>query len=175
MKCSAWGGCAGGPEKVFPGLQRWLCMTPTTALVAGSTGHAHHFLQRLDRLSRPHLEIALALYRAPEVIGFALAHAGLPSRAGRVAISLDHPDLGPFLIVTRDRRFVTCLGEGMGHGHPVITRTQLEGAFACIAILCHRPLASVRPAAPHGCDPHAPCPCGSGRRRKRYCGVGPPR
>jgi uncharacterized protein YecA (UPF0149 family) len=29
-------------------------------------GHAHHFLSRLDRLARPQVELALALYRDDE-------------------------------------------------------------------------------------------------------------
>ncbi len=51
----------------------------------------------------------------------------LPEEAERVAISLGDPTNGPFLIVTRDGRFVTCLGEGMKVDDiPIITRGQLD-------------------------------------------------
>jgi hypothetical protein len=95
------------------------------------TGHAHHFLSRLDRVSRPHVELALSIYRDHELLRFVLGRAHLPERAERVAVSLDHPERGPFLIVTREGRFVTCLGEGMSPGdRPVITRAQLDGSIA---------------------------------------------
>lgn len=135
-----------------------------------TTRHAHHFLTRLDRLSVRHVELALTLYRDEELLRFALAHVRLPRNAQRVAISLEHPEEGPFVLVTREGRFVTCLGAGMHQHHPVITRAQLDGAFACIALLRGQRLASIRPRWSHGPDPHAHCWCGSGRRQKRCCG-----
>ncbi len=91
-------------------------------------GHAHHFLSRLDRVSLPHVELALSLYRDDALLRFILQSARIPEGAERVAISLDDPAQGPFIVVTREGRFVTCLGEGMSVGdRHVITRVQLEG------------------------------------------------
>ncbi len=94
-------------------------------------GHAHHFLSRLDRVSVPHVELALSLYNDVDLLRYVLARARLPEGADRAAISLDHPERGPFLVVSRDGRFVTCLGEGMSCGDlPVVTRGQLDGIAA---------------------------------------------
>ena len=94
-------------------------------------GHEHHFLSRLDRVSLPHVELALSLYRDQPLLRFLLADVSLPDGAPRVAISLDDPREGPFLIVTREGRFVTCLGKGMRAGDlPVVTRAQLDGRIA---------------------------------------------
>lgn len=92
-------------------------------------GHAHHFLSRLDRVSLPHLERALELYRDERLMRFVLHESKLPDGAERVAISLDDPVRGPFVVVTREGQFVTCLGEGMTTGGlPIIKSTELEGA-----------------------------------------------
>jgi SEC-C motif len=105
-------------------------------LSAHGRNHAHHFLSRLDRVSRPHVELALSIYRDDALLRFVLDHARLPERAERVAISLDHPTRGPFIIVTRSGRFVTCLGEGMDPGsRPVVPRSLLD---ALIARLTHQ-------------------------------------
>src|SRR4051812_17998654 len=93
--------------------------------------HAHHFLSRLDRVSLPHAELALGLYNDVPLLQFILRSAHLPESAARAAVSLDHPERGPFLVVTREGRFVTCLGAGMSPGDlPVITRGQLDGIAA---------------------------------------------
>jgi hypothetical protein len=93
--------------------------------------HAHHFLSRLDRVSMPHVELALSLYNDVDLLRYILGSARLPEGAPRAAISLDHPERGPFLVVTREGRFVTCLGEGMTCGDlPVVTRGQLDGIAA---------------------------------------------
>lgn len=114
-------------------------------------GHAHHFLSRLDRVSLPHVEIALDLYNDVPLLQFILQSARIPDAAARVAISLDHPEDGPFLIVTRDGRFVTCLGAGMSPGeHPVITRGQLDGIAAKAGVLRDRMAAAARLAGPMG-------------------------
>jgi hypothetical protein len=94
-------------------------------------GHAHHFLSRLDRVSVPHVELALSLYNDVDLLRYVLGSARLPEGADRAAISLDHPERGPFLVVSRDGRFITCLGEGMTCGDlPVVTRGQLDGIAA---------------------------------------------
>jgi hypothetical protein len=114
-------------------------------------GHAHHFLSRLDRVSLPQVEIALDLYNDVPLLRFILESARIPEGAPRVAISLDHPENGPFLIVTRDGHFVTCLGEGMSPGeHPVITRGQLDGIAAKAGVLRARLAAAERMAGPMG-------------------------
>lgn len=93
--------------------------------------HAHHFLSRLDRVSAPQVELALSLYNDVGLLRYVLDRARLPEGAERAAISIDHPERGPFLVVTREGRFVTCLGEGMTPGDlPVVTRSQLDGIAA---------------------------------------------
>lgn len=90
-------------------------------------GHDHHFLSRLDRIDSSEVELALSLYRDHKLVREVLSHAKLPDGAERVAISLAHPEAGPFIVVARDGGFVTCLGKGMHPGAlPVITRAKLD-------------------------------------------------
>lgn len=92
--------------------------------------HAEHFLSRLDRLNTSEVDVALQLYRDPDLLRAIMAAAKIPEALPRVAISLDDPSLGPFIVVTRDGHFVTCLGRGMQATNlTVITRGQLD-AFA---------------------------------------------
>ncbi|MDC3962007.1 YecA family protein [Polyangium jinanense] len=94
-------------------------------------GHAHHFLSRLDRVSLPHVELALSLYRDESLLRYIVDRARVPESVERVALSLDHPEEGPFLIVTRGGRFVTCLGAGMKVSNlPVVTRGQIDAISA---------------------------------------------
>jgi hypothetical protein len=94
-------------------------------------GHQHHFLSRLDRVSLPHVELALSLYRDPDLVRHVVRLPHVPADAERVAIALDHDDEGPSVIVTREGTFVTCLGAGMRPtGRPVVTRVQLDGVIA---------------------------------------------
>jgi Phage integrase family len=89
--------------------------------------HAEHFLSRLDRLPRSEVDLALELYRDPELLRAVLDAATLPERTERVAISIDDPVEGPFLVVTRAGHFVTCLGRGMRVGDlAVVTRGELD-------------------------------------------------
>jgi hypothetical protein len=98
--------------------------------------HAEHFLTRLDRLPRSEVDLALELYRDPDLVRAVLGATTLPDRAERVAISIDDPVTGPFLIVTRDGHFVTCLGRGMRAGDlPVVTRGELDTLSRKIARL----------------------------------------
>lgn len=93
--------------------------------------HQHHFLSRLDRVSTPHVELALSLYRDPGLVRYVLGQVRLPEQAPRAALSLQDPVNGPFLVVTREGIFVTCLGEGMSAGDlPVIERGRLDGLLA---------------------------------------------
>jgi hypothetical protein len=97
-------------------------------------GHEHHFLSRLDRVSRPHVELALSLYRDHELLRYILSSVRIAEGATRIAISLDHPEEGPFLIVSREGRFITCLGRGMrATGLHVISRGQLDGVTSKLA------------------------------------------
>src|SRR5262249_34682684 len=93
--------------------------------------HQHHFLSRLDRVSTAHVELALTLYRDHELVRYLLGRLSLPEGAARVAISLQDPVRGPFIVVTREGRFVTCLGEGMKPGRlPIVTRERLDAIAA---------------------------------------------
>jgi hypothetical protein len=91
-------------------------------------GHDVHFLQRIERLEREHAEIALGLYHDASLVRLLVKQVDLPEGSDRVAISLDHPEEGPFLIVARDGHFVTCLGRGMklSGDRAVITRHKLD-------------------------------------------------
>ncbi|WP_437960348.1 SEC-C metal-binding domain-containing protein [Sorangium sp. So ce119] len=73
------------------------------------------------------MDLALELYRDPELLRAVLDAATLPERVERVAISLDDPVQGPFLVVTRNGHFVTCLGRGMRAGDlPIVKRGELD-------------------------------------------------
>ncbi len=95
--------------------------------------HAHHFLERLDRVTRAQTEFLLGLYRDHEAVKYILDHVKLPEKAERIALTADDPREGPFAIVTRDGRFVTCLGRGMHHDHPVVSRGQIDTLLARVA------------------------------------------
>src|SRR5262245_1713350 len=90
-----------------------------------------HFLSRLERVARPQVELALSLYRDPDLVRVLLRNVGLPEQHERVALSLDHETEGPFVILTREGRFVTCLGQGMAVDDlPIITRQKLDSTTA---------------------------------------------
>jgi hypothetical protein len=90
-------------------------------------GHAIHFLERLERLSMPQADFALALYRDPALVRFVLATVKLPEGVERVALALEHGPATPHVIVARDGGFVTCLGKDMSVGdHVVIARERLD-------------------------------------------------
>jgi hypothetical protein len=95
--------------------------------------HAHHFLERLDRVTREQTEFALSLYRDHEAVAYVLSHVHVPKDAARIALSVDDPKEGPFVLVTREGQFVTCLGKGMHHDHPVVPRPQLDALLAKVA------------------------------------------
>ena len=98
--------------------------------------HAEHFLSRLDRLPRSEVDLALELYRDPDLLRAVLDAATLPDRAERVAISIDDPAQSPFLVVTRSGHFVTCLGRGMRAGDlPVVARAELDAISRKVARL----------------------------------------
>ncbi len=90
--------------------------------------HAHHFLERLDRVTREQTEFALELYRDDAAVRYVLERANLADDVDRVALAIDDPKEGPFIIVTRDGRFVTCLARGMHQDRPVIPRPRIDAA-----------------------------------------------
>ena len=90
-------------------------------------GHAIHFLERLERLSMPQADFALALYRDPDLVRFMLSCIKLPDGVERVALALEHGPDSPHIIVARDGGFVTCLGKGMSVGdHVMVTRERMD-------------------------------------------------
>lgn len=79
----------------------------------------------------PTCVVRQALYRDPELVKSLLDGARLPEAAERVALSLDHDVEGPFIVLTREGRFVTCLGAGMRvHDLPIVTRAKLDATSA---------------------------------------------
>ena len=114
-------------------------------------GHAHHFLSRLDRVSLPHVELALTLYRDEGMLRYLFDRARVPQQAERVALSLEDPEEGPFLILTRGGRFVTCLAKGMKASNlPVVTRGQLDAIATRVGELRERMQAAQQLAAGGG-------------------------
>jgi hypothetical protein len=90
-------------------------------------GHDIHFLERLERLSMPQADFALALYRDPVLVRFVLANVKLPDGAERVALAVEKGPDTPYIIVARDGGFVTCLGKDMKAGdHVVVPRERLD-------------------------------------------------
>lgn len=87
-----------------------------------------HFLERgVERMDRADLEAAMRLYCRPKLVDFILKNATLPPGDGRIALCLDPGGQGPYVVVTREGRFVTCLARGMttGGAH-VLRRSQID-------------------------------------------------
>jgi hypothetical protein len=90
-------------------------------------GHDIHFLERLERLSMPQSDFALALYRDPDLVRYVLTFLKLPDGVERVALALEQGPNTPHIIMARDGGFVTCLGKDMSVGdHVVIPRERLD-------------------------------------------------
>lgn len=96
--------------------------------MSDDAGHAAHFLRRIDRLNPNHAELALGLYNDDDLVRYLLSTTLLPAEADRVAIALDDEGQGPFIIVTREGKFVTCLGKGMKlpQGQVVFSRRSVD-------------------------------------------------
>lgn len=91
-------------------------------------GHDTHFLERLERLPRHQVDVALSLYRDQGLVKSLLGALEIPDGVERVAVSLGDPRLGPFVVVARDGRFVTCLAEGTGVSDtPIVTKEKFDG------------------------------------------------
>jgi hypothetical protein len=93
--------------------------------------HDAHFLQRVERASHEHLEIAMGLYRDHELVKYVLDHVRVPEGSDRVALALADDGRGPHVVVAQNGHFVTCLGEGMSTGSlPIVTRARLDALAA---------------------------------------------
>jgi hypothetical protein len=89
--------------------------------------HSVHFLQRLDRVPRSLTDLALGLYRDEERVRWILHYAHLPREEERVALALDEGADGPYIVVTREGKFVTALGVGMTPKNlTILTRSQID-------------------------------------------------
>jgi hypothetical protein len=62
------------------------------------------------------VELALELYRDHEAVKFILDHLSFRKGHERIALALGKLDKGPYVILTKNGHFVTCLGEGMSTG-----------------------------------------------------------
>lgn len=82
-------------------------------------------LERLERETARATEAAFYLARNAAVTRFLLDEAKAPATA-QVALALDHPSDGPFLVARRDGAAVECLRRGARPRDPIVTRTQLE-------------------------------------------------
>lgn len=91
----------------------------------GRMSHDTHFLTRLERLSPRQTEWAISLYRNVSFVKEIVAMTA-PADAQRVAIAIENAPGGAHVLVERDGHFVTCLGAGMKHDLPVITRAAVE-------------------------------------------------
>lgn len=91
-------------------------------------GHDTHFLSRLERLDTGQMAFALSLYRNVHYVK-AIVEACAPEGSSRVAIGLDHTPDPPHALFERSGVFVTCLGAGMRHDLPVISRAAVDRAL----------------------------------------------
>jgi len=114
-------------------------------------GHDVHFLSRLERLSLPHVELAMSLYNDTPLLRYVLDALKLPEGAERIALSLGDAARGPFLVVQRDGHFVTCLAEGMGPvGLHIAQRSHIEALSQRAQELRRRMDLANRQPGPHG-------------------------
>ena len=92
--------------------------------------HAAHFLTRLERLKAPEVELALALYRDPRIVKELISSLALENNSDRVALAMTEDAKGPWLIVSADGGFVTCLGRGMRlKNKHVVSRARVDEAL----------------------------------------------
>ena len=89
-------------------------------------GHDAHFLTRLERVSSRATDLALRLYREPGLVCALLEDSAVPPTTERIAIAIAPGEAPPFVVVTRQGRFVTCLGPGMYTGRlPILAWERL--------------------------------------------------
>ncbi len=93
-----------------------------------------HFFERLTRLDERQIDLALWLYGNPDLVDEIFLSPTVPGYMSRIAISLEHPSKGPFVIISRDGDFVTCLARGMTAKHAsIISRCTLDQHIAARA------------------------------------------
>lgn len=88
--------------------------------------HDTHFLTRLERLEPGQVDWAISLYRNVPLVK-EIVETMAPTK-DRVAIAVDDTADPAYVLVEKGGRFVTCLGAGMRHDLPVITRAAVEQA-----------------------------------------------
>jgi hypothetical protein len=100
---------------------------PRAVKYSAPVAHAAHFLERLDRVPRSLTDFALSLYRDVGRVKWILHYAHLAPDVERVALALADGGEGPYIVVTREGKFVTALGAGMRPGDlPVLSRAQID-------------------------------------------------
>jgi hypothetical protein len=115
--------------------------------------HAEHFLERLDRVPRSLSDFALALYRDEERVKWILHYAHLPKEEERVAFALGPDGSGPYIVVTRQGKFVTALGADMTPKNlTVLTRAQVD-KFSDRVIDARKRLELAKEIVPDGRQP----------------------
>lgn len=82
-------------------------------------------LERLERETSRATEAAFYLAHNAAVTRFLFDEARAP-HTPTVAIALDHPSDGPFLVMSREGAALECLRRGARPREPVVTRAQLE-------------------------------------------------
>jgi len=82
-------------------------------------------LERLERETSRATEAAFYLAHNAAVTRFLLDEARAP-HAPAVAVALDHPSDGPFLVTSREGAALECLRRGARPREPIVTRAQLE-------------------------------------------------
>ena len=68
--------------------------------------------QRQPNRGQATVELALALYRDPRIVKELISSLALENNSDRVALAMTEDAKGPWLIVSADGGFVTCLGRG---------------------------------------------------------------
>jgi hypothetical protein len=105
------------------------------------TGHDLHFLERLERVDLAQTELALRLYRSPDLVRSLLEDPTCPQGAERVAVAIQPGPSPAHVVVARGGAFVTCLGAGMEVGATPIL------AWERLSIHLHRDDAQLRQIA----------------------------
>jgi hypothetical protein len=90
-------------------------------------GHDRHFLSRLERVTWREADLALRLYHEPALVRALLADSSVPAAAERIALAIAPGQNPPHVLVTRQGRFITCLGPRMRIGElPVLSWDRLQ-------------------------------------------------
>ena len=115
--------------------------------------HAAHFLERLDRVPRSLTDFALGLYRDEDRVRWILHYARLPKEEERVALALGEAGAGPYIVVTREGKFVTALAADMTPKNlTVLSRAQVD-AFSARVVESRARMEIAREVVPPGMEP----------------------